>query len=158
MTLHYLSPRRKSETSDLPVLRGFQQEIDSLFDNLFSGRNELLVNKQGALTPRVDISETEKEFLISVEVPGVEEKDIDIELNAGVLTLRGEKKNEKQEEGRNFYRVERSYGSFQRSFSLPETIEEEGIKAVYGNGVLHLHLPKAEKTKDSSKKIRITKE
>jgi HSP20 family protein len=97
--------------------------------------------------PTVDISETESEYLIKAELPEVRKEDVKVTVENGVLTLQGERRQEKEEKGRRFHRVERSYGSFVRSFTLPESVDEGGVKAEYKDGVLALHLPKSEKVK-----------
>ena len=85
--------------------------------------------------PTVDISETESEYLIKAELPEVRKEDVKVMVENGVLTLQGERRQEKEEKGRRFHRVERSYGSFVRSFTLPESVDEGGVKAEYKDGV-----------------------
>ena len=97
--------------------------------------------------PTVDISETEGEYLIKAELPEVRKEDVKVTVENGVLTLQGERRQEKEEKGKRFHRVERSYGSFVRSFTLPESVDESFVKAEYKDGVLNLHLPKSEKVK-----------
>ena len=97
--------------------------------------------------PTVDISETEGEYLIKAELPEVRKEDVKVTVENGVLTLQGERRQEKEEKGKRFHRVERSYGSFVRSFTLPESVDESSVKAEYKDGVLNLHLPKSEKVK-----------
>jgi HSP20 family protein len=94
--------------------------------------------------PAVDVSEDEKEILVQVDLPGVDPKDVDIQVKENVLTLRGERRGEKQEEGRNFHRVERSFGAFTRSFIVPTTVDGDKVSADYREGVLRVHLPKRE--------------
>ncbi|HLG94364.1 MAG TPA: Hsp20/alpha crystallin family protein [candidate division Zixibacteria bacterium] len=103
--------------------------------------------------PSVDIAETKDEIKVIAEVPGMTKEDISISLQDNVLTLRGEKKEEKEEKGKTFYRTERSWGSFVRSFTLPAAVLAGKVKAVYKNGVLEITLPKAEELK--SKEIPI---
>ncbi|HJL73095.1 MAG TPA: Hsp20/alpha crystallin family protein [Nitrospinaceae bacterium] len=105
--------------------------------------------------PRVDVTEFENEFLISAELPGMDEKDIDITVDDGVVTLKGEKKMEKEDQQREYYRVERSYGSFQRSFQIPESADPDKIDASFTNGVLTVKMPKAPEEKKEVKKISI---
>lgn len=92
--------------------------------------------------PTVDISETDDEYLIKAELPEVNKEDVKVTVEDGVLTLQGERRQEKEEKGKKFHRVERSYGSFVRSFTLPESVDENRVKAEYKDGVLSLHLPK----------------
>lgn len=105
--------------------------------------------------PTVDISETESEYLIKAELPEVSKEDVKVTVENGVLTLQGERRQEKEEKGRRFHRVERSYGSFVRSFTLPESVDEGGVKAEYKDGVLALHLPKSEKVKPKAIDVKV---
>lgn len=106
-------------------------------------------------TPSVDISETEGEYQIKAEIPDVKKEDVKVTLEDGVLTIQGERKQEKEDKGKKFHRIERSYGSFVRSFSLPDVIEEEKVKAEFKDGVLNLHLPKSEKAKPKAIEVKV---
>lgn len=106
-------------------------------------------------TPSVDISETDGEYQIKAEIPDVKKEDVKVTLEDGVLTLQGERKYEKEEKGKKFHRIERSYGSFVRTFSLPDVINEEKVKAEFKDGVLNLHLPKSEKAKPKSIEVKV---
>ena len=105
--------------------------------------------------PTVDISETEGEYLIKAELPEVRKEDVKVTVENGVLTLQGERRQEKEEMGKRFHRVERSYGSFVRSFTLPESVDESSVKAEYKDGVLNLHLPKSEKVKPKAIDVKV---
>ncbi|HEX8751357.1 MAG TPA: Hsp20/alpha crystallin family protein [Nitrospira sp.] len=105
--------------------------------------------------PTVDISETEGEYLIKAELPEVRKEDVKVTVENGVLTLQGERRQEKDEKGKRFHRVERSYGSFVRSFSLPESVDEGAVKAEYKDGVLNLHLPKTERVKPKAIDVKV---
>jgi len=105
--------------------------------------------------PTVDISETESEYLIKAELPEVRKEDVKVTVENGVLTLQGERRQEKEEKGKRFHRVERSYGSFVRSFTLPESVDEGGVKAEYKDGILALHLPKSEKVKPKAIDVKV---
>ena len=105
--------------------------------------------------PTVDISETEGEYLIKAELPDVRKEDVKVTVENGVLTLQGERRQEKEEKGKRFHRVERSYGSFVRSFTLPESVDESFVKAEYKDGVLNLHLPKSEKVKPKAIDVKV---
>jgi len=105
--------------------------------------------------PRADIAETEKAFIVKVELPEVEKKDIDISVNQGLLTIRGERKREKEEKSKRFHRIERSFGSFSRSFRFPNDIEEDKIEANFKDGVLQITLPKSAKAKQKQISINI---
>lgn len=104
--------------------------------------------------PKVNISEIDKEIHITADLPGLTEEEVNVEIQDGVLTLSGEHKQEKEEKDKKFYRVERSYGSFSRSFVLPAPVDENAVEAHMKDGVLHVVLPKVEQTK---KKIEIKK-
>jgi HSP20 family protein len=101
----------------------------------------------GDWVPRVDIAETDTEFEIKVEIPEVNKEDVKVAVYNGVLTIRGERKQEKEEHGKKFHRVERKYGSFTRSFTLPDNVDENAIKAAFKDGMLHLHIQKTEEAK-----------
>ena len=105
--------------------------------------------------PTVDISETEGEYLIKAELPEVRKEDVKVTVENGVLTLQGERRQEKEEKGKRFHRVERSYGSFVRSFTLPESVDESSVKAEYKDGALNLHLPKSEKVKPKAIDVKV---
>ena len=105
--------------------------------------------------PKVDTTETKNEFLISAELPGMDDKDIDVTLDAGTLTIEGDKKIEKEDKQKEYYSMERSYGSFQRSFQVPESIEQNKIDASFAKGVLTIKLPKFPEAKKEIKKIPI---
>jgi HSP20 family protein len=106
-------------------------------------------------TPTVDISETDGEYQIKAEIPDVKKEDVKVTLEDGVLTIQGERKQEKEEYGKKYHRIERSYGSFVRSFSLPDVIDEEKVKADFKDGVLSLHLPKSEKAKPKAIEVKV---
>jgi len=105
--------------------------------------------------PTVDISETDAEYLIKAELPEIKKEDVKVTVEDGVLTLQGERRQEKEEKGKKFHRVERSYGSFVRSFTLPESVDDAGVKAEYKDGVLALHLPKTERVKPKAIDVKV---
>ncbi|MDH4082758.1 MAG: Hsp20/alpha crystallin family protein [Nitrospira sp.] len=106
-------------------------------------------------TPSVDISETESEYQIKAEIPDVKKEDVKVTLEDGVLTIQGERKYEKEEMGKKYHRIERSYGSFVRTFSLPDVIDDDKVKAEFKDGVLNLHLPKSEKAKPKAIEVKV---
>jgi HSP20 family protein len=106
-------------------------------------------------TPSVDISETDGEYLIKAEIPDVKKEDVKVTLEDGVLTIQGVRKQESEEKGKKYHRVERSYGSFVRSFSLPDLVDEEKVKAEFKDGVLNLQLPKSEKAKPKAIEVKV---
>jgi len=108
-----------------------------------------------AWAPAVDIFETGKEIVMKAELPEMQEKDIDIKVEDNVLSLTGERRMSKEVKEENYHRIERSYGSFSRSFTLPRTVDREGIKAAYKDGVLTVTLPKKEEVKPKQIKIDV---
>ena len=147
-------------TREAPLGR-IHQEIDQLFDNFFRG-SWLSPFRQfdqtwmgGMMLPKVDIAEDRKQYTITVEVPGVEEKDINLTIAEGTLTIRGEKRHEEENHDRQYHRVERSYGAFQRVLSLPNDSNEEAIEAKFKNGILTLIVPKTPNIKPAGRKITI---
>jgi len=130
----------------------FSHEMDRLMDGLFSRG---LVRFTDEWSPTVDISETGDEVIVKAEVPGMTKEDISVFLQDNVLTLRGEKKQEKEEKEKTFHRVERSYGSFVRSFTLPTLVQADKVKAAYKDGVLQITLPKAEEVKPKEISISV---
>jgi len=105
--------------------------------------------------PSADISETDKEFLIRAELPAVKKEDVQVTIDAGVITIQGERKQEKEEKNEKQHRVERFYGSFTRSFSLPDSVNIEAIRCESKDGVLTVHLPKAVAEKPQAKQIKV---
>jgi len=125
-----------------------------LFDRFFDEWDmPSLFDEDTKWVPAFDITENEKEYLISAELPGIDIKDVDITLSDGVLTVKGEKKHEKEDKGEDYHRIERRYGSFHRSFRIPGKVETEKVDANYKNGILKLTLPKAEGSQ--AKKIEV---
>ncbi|MBK9307909.1 MAG: Hsp20/alpha crystallin family protein [Nitrospira sp.] len=106
-------------------------------------------------TPSVDISETAGEYLIKAEIPDVKKEDVKVSLEDGVLTIQGQRKLEQEDKGTKYHRIERSYGSFVRTFSLPDVVEPEHVKAEFKDGVLNLHLPKSEKAKPKTIEVKL---
>lgn len=107
-------------------------------------------------TPSVDISETATEYQIKVEIPDVKKEDVKVTLEDGVLTIQGTRRQQNEEKGKKFHRIERSYGSFVRTFSLPDVIEHEKVKAEFKDGLLNLSLPKSEKAKPKTIEVKVT--
>jgi HSP20 family protein len=106
-------------------------------------------------SPLVDITEDDKEYLVKAEIPEIKKEDIKINVHDDVLTLSGERKYEKEEKGKKYHRVERAYGSFLRSFTLPEDADGSKISAEYKDGMLKLHLPKSEQAKKKAIEVKI---
>jgi HSP20 family protein len=128
-------------------LRSLQEEVNRLFStNLTRGFGEEGIGR-GAWNPSVDIYENKDQIVLEAELPGMNREDFDLTVENNVITLRGERHFEKKDESDNYHRVERSYGSFTRSFTLPQTVSADGATAEYRNGVLRVTLPKREETK-----------
>lgn len=106
-------------------------------------------------TPIVDISETDKAYLIKGEIPGVKKEDVKVTIEDGMLTVRGERHQEKEDKGEKFHRVERCYGSFMRSFRLPDDADESTVKAEFKDGIISVTLPKSEQAKNKPKEIEV---
>jgi len=106
-----------------------------------------LFTEERDFTPAFDVSETENELIVRAEIPGMEKKDIDIHLTDGVLTIKGEKRHEKEDKEENYHRIERSYGAFSRTMRLPFEVETDKVDATYKDGVLKVTLPKSETAK-----------
>ena len=127
-----------------------QNRVNSLFRDLNEGQDTV---PAAGFAPAVDIYEDAKKVVLKLEVPGIEEKDLDIRVENHTLTVKGERKFEAEEKEQNFHRIERRYGSFYRAFTLPETVDTESVKASYNAGVLKLEL--AKKPEAQAKKIEI---
>lgn len=158
-------PAARREVSPFDRLRG---EIDRLFDDFGMGpwrsafrrgvfdvepflRGEMSWGK----IPAVDIAETAKGYEITAELPGIDEKNVEVKYADGTLTIRGEKKDEKEEKKENYYLSERNYGSFQRSFRVPEGVDPDKVEAAFKNGVLTVTLPKTPEAQKKEKRIEI---
>jgi len=161
MSLIKRSPNRELTpwNRDFPAFRGLQslqQDMNRIFDEFFRG--DLLANDSlfaRDWNPAVDIIENNDQFILKAEIPGMTKDDVKITLENNVLTIRGEKKNESEKKEGDYHRIERSYGSFERSFSVPGTIKVNEIDAQYKDGVLTLTLPKAEEAKPKSIEVKV---
>ena len=128
-----------------------QDEMNRLFNGLVTSRGARTGGEDWA--PSVDISETDDGFIVTADAPGMSADDIKISVANNVLTLRGEKRNVREEKEENFHRVERAFGSFERTFSLPSTVDSENIRAKYKAGVLEVRLPKSKEAKPQEIKV-----
>jgi Molecular chaperone (small heat shock protein) len=149
-----LAARREYEN---PVL-AIQDEMNRMFDRFFTDPFDLAPFEHAALSefsPRIDVSETDKEIRVVAELPGLDEKDIQLELEQDALVISGEKKSESEDKGKNFHRVERSFGSFSRVIPLPAAIEAEKVEAEFKKGVLTVTLPKPASAVKAAHKIAI---
>jgi len=145
MSLRALVPFRDRQGLARPefgVFGSLQREVDRLFDDF--ARSTLAMAGNGSLMPSMDITETEKEFVITAELPGLERKDVEISLEDNVLTIRGEKKSETKpdDKNKNVHVSERSYGVFYRVLELPSGIDPSSVQATMSNGVLKITIPK----------------
>ena len=136
-------------------LSTLQEQVNRLFDDSFT-RSRAGQAELASWAPAVDIYETENEVVVKADLPDVQEKDIDVRVENNTLTVRGERKFSNEVHEDNYLRVERAYGTFTRSFSLPNTVNTESIKAEYKNGVLTVHMPKREETKPKQIKISVS--
>jgi len=134
-------------------LSTIQDRMNRLFQESYGGQDQEL--STSAFAPPVDVYEDEHNIVLKVEVPGIDEKDIDIRLENNTLVVRGERKFEKEEKEENYHRVERRYGSFVRSFSLPNTVDTENVQATYDKGVLKIALAKKAEAKPKQIKVSV---
>lgn len=138
-----------------PTVSSLQDEMNRVFDRFFRGwdLSELGI-ETGAWVP-VDLSETADKVIVKVEVPGVDPKEINISIQNNTLLIKGEKKEEKEEKGKTFYRIERRYGSFSRSIDLPSSVDTNKITAEYKNGVLEISIQKKEEVKPKQISVKV---
>jgi HSP20 family protein len=164
MALGDILPKRKS--SELSVRRDFDspfealhREMDRLFDSFASGITleplGWLGPRMGGFSPRLDVTEDEQAIKVTAELPGMDEKDIDVTLTKDSLILKGEKKAEKEDKGKGYYRAERSFGSFTRTIPLTAEIDEDKVEAKFTKGVLTIRLPKTIEAQAAYKKIEV---
>jgi HSP20 family protein len=135
--------------------REFRMPLGGLFEDILAPMRLRTPSLPEAWMPRADIRETDKEYILDVALPGVRKEDVKVEVKDDVLTVTGEKKTEKEEKGKTWLRRESSYGSFQRSFSLPEGLHPEDIKASHKNGVLTLAMRKPAEAKTRGVSVKI---
>ena len=165
-------PAEKSEQAGEHPLLTLRQEVDRLFDNFFSGftmgpfgrrrfdieplrRVESLIPGWDLAWPKMDVVESDKTYRVGIELPGMDEKDVDITIDDGVLTIQGEKREEKKEEKEDYRLTERHFGAIKRSFRLPETVDQDKIDAAFEKGVLTVTLPKTGKPRQDVRKVAI---
>ena len=138
-------------------------EVNTLFNRLMPGGRagwpQLGSEGNGSRafewSPSADISETEKEYVIRAELPAVRKEDVHVTLGEGVVTIKGERKQQKEEKSEKFHRVENFYGNFERSFSLPDNVIADAVKCESRDGILTVHLPKSEMTKQKARQITV---
>ena len=132
-----------------------RKEMDRLWDSFLEGGLRRKTEEGREWFPSFDVSETKNELVVKAEIPGMDSKDIDISLSDGMLTIKGEKKQEKEEKEADYHLVERSYGAFTRSVRLPSEVQSDKISASYKNGILKITLPKSEEAKKKEVKIKV---
>ena len=130
-----------------------REKMNRLFEDVFTGRSEDRELTPSTWAPAVDIFETENDLIMTAEVPGINEKDIEIKIEDNTLTLKGERKFEKETKEENYHRLERSYGSFYRAFTLPNSVDVDKIHAEHENGILKITMPKRHELKPRNVKI-----
>ncbi|MDF1525345.1 MAG: Hsp20/alpha crystallin family protein [bacterium] len=133
-------------------LRGLQDEMNRVFSDFYDDTGEKTV---AAFNPAVDIVDTVEDLQVKVELPGVKKEDVEVTLKDDVLSIKGEKNEEREEKGENRYYVERSFGSFSRSVTLPSNVKTDKVKATFVDGVLRIILPKAEEEKEKLVQISV---
>lgn len=148
------NPARELATFPSDIL-SMQREINRMFDNFFRGENDEASLFAPTWKPAVDITEHDDEYVAKVELPGVNKDDVKITMQDNVLSIRGEKTQEKKGKEENYHRVERYYGSFQRSFTLPTSVKSDRIEAEYKDGILTIRMPKAEEAKPKQIEVKV---
>ncbi|GAC1419531.1 MAG: Hsp20/alpha crystallin family protein [Acidobacteriaceae bacterium] len=142
----------RSPLADVAVL---QNRLNSIFSDFARPEGESETLAMGSFVPPVDIYEDQHSLVLKLEVPGIRQENLDVRLENQTLTVKGERKFEKEEKEENFHRIERRYGSFTRSFTLPQTVDTAAVKANYENGVLQISLAKKEAAKPKQVKVEI---
>lgn len=148
-----------ARTGSVERWRSFRDDMDRLFDGFSKGFGvsafEPFFGRDAEFAaPVVDVAEDDKAYTVTAELPGIDEKDVDVSVSGDVLSIKGEKKKEREEKDKNYYLSERSYGSFERAFSLPEGVDQDKIAASFAKGVLTVTLPKNPEAQ-KSKKIEV---
>lgn len=150
-------PEVPAQRSPVDAWGAMRNEMDQFFNSVFGGGGfpALRAGGAGVMSPSIDVHENEKEITIEAELPGIEEKDVQLSFRDGVLSIKGEKKSERDETKNDVHISERSYGSFQRAFRLPDTVEVDKAAASFDKGVLKIVLPKSAEAVSREKKIPI---
>ena len=154
MTKHFL-PDLFGRNGETDVFSSLQREIDQVFKDFGRGLPAFAGPRNGAITLKLNVAETDGAVEVTADVPGVDAKDIDVQFRDGVLTIKGEKKLEKEDKQKDYHTVERTYGMFERSFSLPAEVQADKIEATFDKGVLKIMLPKAPEAQAKVKKIEV---
>lgn len=134
-------------------LENIQNRLNRIFSDLPTRRDETSFFAEWA--PAVDIQETDKEYLVKADLPDVKKDDVKVELQDGVLTVEGERRQEQEEKGKKFHKIERSYGKFVRRFALPTEVDDAKVQAEFKDGVLNVHLPKTATAKPKAIEVKV---
>jgi HSP20 family protein len=162
MDFRSLMPWR--EKSQMPAMRDdfldpfvtFRREVDRIFDDFFSGfGGTRAMNSWERVVPIVDVDESEKEIVVTAELPGLDEKDFEVTVSGDVLTVKGEKKAEREHKGGNGNYMERRFGAFSRSVRLPYEVKDEDVEAHYDKGILTIRIPKPEEIQKAVRRIEV---
>lgn len=151
-------PRELATEPEGDPFRSFRREMDRLFDEFTRGWPFVTPFAEGEgrmLAPRIDVSETDAELAITAELPGIEDKDIDVTLSGNTLTIKGEKKAETERKAEDYHVMERSFGTFSRTIGIPFEADPDSVKAAFKHGVLTVKIPKPAEIKEKAKKIAI---
>ena len=141
--------------SQLPGMSSIQEEMNRMFDRFFRGGDLSEIGTAGMWLPPIDLSETPDKITVKAEIPGMDPKEIDISIQGDTLIIKGEKKEEKEEKGKNYYRMERRYGSFSRSVDLPTSVDTNKVTAECKNGVLEITMQKKEEVKPKQISVKV---
>jgi HSP20 family protein len=165
MTTKNLTPQTKGAKGSLVTKKegypfvSFLQEMEKMIDDFFRDFERVSPSeKGGAFSPKVDVLDTDKQVTVTAELPGLGEDDVELTLTSDALTISGEKKAEKEDKGKGYYRLERSYGAFSRTVPLPSEVEADKADAKFKKGILTIILPKTEKAQQEAKKISVKME
>lgn len=153
-----LNPFRASTWDPFRELGNLENRLERFFGRApssLTGNGEKEAMTVTQWSPAVDITEDEKEYIVKAELPDIKKEDVKVCVENGDLTISGERKFEKEEKGKKYHRIERSYGSFVRSFTLPEGVSGDKVGASFKDGVLEIHLPKDEKAKPKSIEVKV---
>lgn len=140
--LERFDPKRNSPIS----MKRFRDDLTQMMNRFFE---EPFFQSQSSFMPAINVKEEQEQYIVEAELPGMDAKDVDIEVSGNILTIRGERKQETEQEGRQTHMIESSYGAFQRSFTLPDHVNVDQIRADHKNGILYIQIPK-----DQSQKVR----
>jgi HSP20 family protein len=144
--------RELTRWDKLPLFSSFQDDMNRMLDNFFRRENAFGTG----WSPKIDIAENDNDIIVKAEIPGVDPKEIDISISGDTLTIKGEKKEEKENKGKHYHRVERSYGSFTRTIGLPAHVMTDKVEAKNNHGVIEITLPKMEKAKTKKISVKVT--